>query len=151
MFQRCRISSPRVVVAAAAGAFNESQRMAILIHPEPTESLMNATLAFAGVVILSLAAASAQAGTRHTTITGPNGTSAVRTVERGGGHVTDTTTGPNGRTRTRQVDRSAGSTTATITHVDGSTTTRDTERSATGSTTTVTGPRGGTGTVTVSH
>lgn len=112
---------------------------------------MNATLAFAGVVILSLAASTAQAGTRRATVTGPNGASAVRTVERGDGHVTDVTTGPNGRTRTRQVDRSAGSTTATITHVDGSTTTRDTERSATGSTTTVTGPRGRSGTVVVSH
>ena len=55
---------------------------------------MNASLALAGVVILPLAAAAAQAGTRHISVTGPNGTSAVRTVERGDGHVTDTTTGP---------------------------------------------------------
>ena len=34
---------------------------------------MNSTLTFAGVVILSLAAATAQAGTRHTTLTGPKG------------------------------------------------------------------------------
>src|ERR1700740_1011010 len=100
---------------------------------------MNRTLAFAGIVVLSLTAATAQAGTRHTTVTGPNGASATRTVERGDGHINDPTPGPNARTRTRQVDRSASSTTATITHVDGSTTTRDTERSATGSTTTVTG------------
>jgi len=118
---------------------------------ELKESPMNASLIAAGVVALSLAAATAQAGTRHTTITGPNGAGAVRSVERGGGHVTDTTTGPAGRTRARQVDRSASSTTASVTHVDGTTTTRDTERSATGSTTTVTGPRGRTGTIAVTH
>jgi len=97
------------------------------------------------VVILALAAGAAQAGTRHATITGPNGASATRTVARGDGQVTDTTTGPNGKTR------SASSTTATITHANGSTTTRDTQRSASGSTTTVTGPQGGTGTVVVTH
>jgi hypothetical protein len=151
MFQRCRISSRRVVAGGSAGAFNEGHQTATLNPPTHRSPAMNATLAFAGVVILSLAAASAQAGTRRATITGPNGASAVRTVERGDGHVTDTATGPNGRTRTRQVDRSASSATATVTHVNGSTTTRDTERSAAGSTTTVTGPRGRTGTVTVSH
>lgn len=112
---------------------------------------MKSILAASGVVILSVAAASAQAGTRHATVTGPHGASAVRTVERGDGHVTDTTTGPNGRTRTRQVDRTASSTTATVTHVDGTTTARDTERSASGSTTTVSGPQGRTGTVVVTH
>jgi hypothetical protein len=149
MFQRCRISSRRVGVGGVGGAFNESHRKANPSnHQEP---LMNSTLTFAGVVILSLAAATAQAGTRHTTLTGPNGASAVRTVQRGDGHVTDTTTGPNGGTRTRQVDRTATSTTATVTHVNGTTTTRDTERSASGSTTTVTGPKGKTGTVVVTH
>jgi hypothetical protein len=150
MFQRCRISSPPVAAGGASGAFNGSHRMADP-QPETKESLMNATLAVAGVVILSLAAATAQAGTRQTTVTGPHGASAVRTVQRGDGHVTDTTTGPNGRTRTRQVDRTASSTTATITHANGTTTTRDTERSASGSTTTVTGPQGRTGTITTSH
>ncbi|HEY8975103.1 MAG TPA: hypothetical protein VIN75_12855, partial [Burkholderiaceae bacterium] len=33
MFQRCRISSRRVVAAGAGGAFNEGQRLATLIHP----------------------------------------------------------------------------------------------------------------------
>ena len=97
---------------------------------------MNASRTLIAVAALSLAAAGAQAGTRHTTVTGPQGASAMRTVERGDGQVTDTTIGPNGRTRTRQVDRTASSTTATITHANGTTTTRDTERSASGSTTT---------------
>jgi|SRR4051794_1673149 len=112
---------------------------------------MKSILAVAGVVILSLAAAAAQAGTRHAAVTGTHGASAVRTVERADGHVTGTTTGPDGRTRTRQVDRSASSTTAVVTHVDGTATTRDTERSASGSTTTVTGRQGRTGTVVVTH
>jgi hypothetical protein len=150
MFQRCRISSRRVGVAGAAGAFNESHRKAI--HPTRTlESTMNAFRILTAVALLAVAAGAAQAGTRHATVTGPNGASAVRTVERGDGRVADTTTGPNGRTRVRQVSRTASSTEATITHANGTTTTRDTERSATGSTTTVTGPNGKSGTVVVTH
>jgi len=61
---------------------------------------MNAFRTLSGIVILAMAAGAVQAGTRHTTVTGPNGASAVRTVERGDGHVTDSTTGPNGRTGT---------------------------------------------------
>lgn len=112
---------------------------------------MNTSRTAAAVVILALAAGAAQAGTRHTTVTGPHGASATRSVERGDGQVTDTTTGPNGKTRVREVNRSASSTTATVTHVNGSMTTRDTQRSAAGSTTTVTGPEGRTGTVVVTH
>jgi|SRR6516225_4980029 hypothetical protein len=149
MFHRCRISSRHVGGGGVRPAFNESHRMAL--HPTHLkESIMNAFRRLA-VVILALAAGAAQAGTRHATITGPNGASATRTVARGDGQVTDTTTGPNGKTRVRQVNRSASSTTATITHANGSTTTRDTQRSASGSTTTVTGPQGGTGTVVVTH
>jgi hypothetical protein len=149
MFQRCRISSRRVGGAGRGGAFNESHRMAsIHLTRSPT---MNASRLLAAVAALVLAAGAAQAGTRHTTLTGPNGASAARTVQRGGGQVTDTTTGPNGGTRVRQVNRTASGTSATITHVNGTTTTRDTERSATGSTTTVTGPDGKTGTVVVTH
>jgi len=112
---------------------------------------MNQSRTFAAVVILALAAGAAHAGTRHATVTGPQGASATRSVERGEGQVTDTTTGPNGKTRVREVNRSASATTATITHANGTTTTRDTQRSATGSTTTVTGPEGRAGTVVVTH
>lgn len=110
---------------------------------------MNRTLIAAAALVL--AAGAAQAGTRHATFTGPNGASATRTVQRGGGQVTDTTTGPNGGTRVRQVNRTPGQTTATITHVNGSTTSRDTQRTSTGSTTTVTGPQGRSGTIVVTH
>jgi hypothetical protein len=93
----------------------------------------------------------AQAVTRHGAVTGPNGASATRTVERGAGQVTATTTGPNGNSRVREVSRNASGATASVTGANGATATRSTTRDAEGSTTTVTGRRGRTGTVTVAH
>ena len=117
----------------------------------PRESTMNASRTLIAVAALILATGAAQAGTRHTTVTGPQGASASRTVERSGGQVTDTTTGPNGNSRVRAVSRTPGETTATVTHANGTTSSRDTQRTSTGSTTTVTGPQGKTGTIVVTH
>ena len=80
------------------------------------------------IAALVVATGAAEAGTRHATVTGPNG-----------------------NTRVRQVDRTRGQTTATVTHANGGTSTRDTQRTATGSTTTLTGPQGRTGTISVTR
>ena len=118
---------------------------------DPRKSTMNASRTLVAIAALVLAAGPAQAGTRHTTVTGPQGASASRTVQRGDGQVTDTTTGPNGNSRVRAVGRTAGETTASLTHANGTTSSRVTNRTSTGSTTTLTGPQGASGTVTVTH
>lgn len=148
MFQRRRISSRRVGIAGDARSLNEG-----LTGKTPSTNFQESTMKriLIAIAALVVATGAAQAGTRHATVTGPNGASATRTVQRGDGHVTDTTTGPNGNTRVRQVDRTRSQTTATITHANGGTSTRDTQRTATGSTTTVTGPQGRTGTISVTR
>jgi len=110
-------------------------------------------------VIISLASAGAllgvsgeaQARQRATTVTGGNGQTATRSVNRSEGDVSSSTTGPNGKTASRVVDRSATGTTATKTGPNGKTATRATTRTDTGSQTTVTGPNGQTGSVAVTH
>jgi hypothetical protein len=109
--------------------------------------------------ILTLAGASALLGVtgdalargRSTTVTGPGGQSASRSVNRSAGDVSSSTTGPNGNTASRLVIRSANGTTSTMTGFNGNTATRSTTRTDTGSQTTVTGPNGQTGSVTVTH
>ena len=88
-----------------------------------TLPLLAVTAALIGVATLPLAA---QARERHTTVTGANGKSATRNVQRAGGDVQSSTTGPNGKTSTRTVDRSASGTTATVTGPNGKTATRTT-------------------------
>jgi hypothetical protein len=108
-------------------------------------------LAFTCAALALAVAGAAHAGARQTTITGPHGKTATRSVTRDDGHVVDTTTGPNGATRTRTVDRSPGATDVTVDTATGKTATRDTTRSADGSTTTLTGRNGRTGTIVVHH
>ncbi|MDR3371258.1 hypothetical protein [Rhodoferax sp.] len=110
-------------------------------------------------LILSLASATALlcvtgdalARGRNTIITGANGQTASRSVNRSEGNVSSSTTGPNGKTASRVVLRSATGTTSTMTGFNGNTATRSTTRTDTGSQTTVTGPNGQTGSVTVTH
>ena len=96
---------------------------------------MTASRTLIAIAALVTAAGAAQAGSHHATVTGPNGASATRSVERSDGQVTDTTTGPNGNSRVREVSRTASGTTATVTGANGATSSRVTERSASGSTT----------------
>ena len=102
-----------------------------------------------GAALLPLAATPAAARERHTTVTGANGKSATRSVERAKGDVSSSTTGPNGKSSSRVVDRSAGATSATLTGPNGKTATRETTRTDSGSTTTMTGANGKTAAVTV--
>lgn len=88
---------------------------------------------------------------RNTTITGANGQTASRSVERSQGNVSSSTTGSNGKTASRVVNRSATGTTSTMTGLNGNTATRTTSRTDTGSQTTVTGPNGQTGSVAVTR
>jgi len=110
-------------------------------------------------IVVSLASAGAllgvaddaQARQRATTVTGPNGKTATRNVDRSAGDVSANTAGSNGATSSRAVDRSAAGTTATSTGPKGKTASRATTRTATGSQTTVTGPNGQTGSATVTR
>jgi hypothetical protein len=68
-------------------------------------------------------------GDKTTTITGPNGNTVTREVDRAGpGDKTVTTTGPNGETVTRDVERSNGDKTTTITGPNGNSVTREVDR-----------------------
>lgn len=110
-------------------------------------------------LILALASAAALLGVsgdalargRSTSMTGANGQTATRSVNRSAGDVSSSSTGPNGNTASRLVLRSATGTTSTMTGFNGNTATRSTTRTDTGSQTTVTGPNGQTGSVTVTH
>lgn len=86
-------------------------------------TLLTVAAAIAGTALL---AGAAQARERSTTITGANGKTATRQVQRAGGDVQSSTTGPNGKTSSRTVDRSASGTTATLTGPNGKTVTRTT-------------------------
>ena len=86
-------------------------------------TLMTLAAAIAGTALL---ATPAEARERNTTITGANGKTATRQVQRAGGDVQSSSTGPNGKTRSRTVDRSASGTTATLTGPNGQTATRTT-------------------------
>ncbi len=85
--------------------------------------LMTLAVAIAGTALLATAA---EARERNTTITGANGKTATRQVQRAGGDVQSSSTGPTGKVRSRTVDRSAGGTTATLTGPNGQTATRTT-------------------------
>lgn len=92
---------------------------------------MNTTsrLALAAAVLgsaFALLPDAAQARERHTTITGANGQTATRHVQRSKGDVHSSTTLPNGKTASRSVERSASGTTATVTGPNGRTATRTT-------------------------
>jgi hypothetical protein len=89
------------------------------------------------------------AGGSSTTVTGPNGQTANRTVTgRGTGDVTATTTGPNGGTTTRSTDRYSGGSSTSVTTPNGETeNTTVTGRGTGHATVTRSGPRGN-GTVT---
>ena len=112
-------------------------------------SLLSATLVTA--IALLGAAASAEARERHTTVTGANGKTATRNVERSDGDVSSSTTGPNGKTSSRDVDRSADGTQAMVSGPNGKTATRSTAKTSTGSSTTVTTSGGKTATVDVTR
>ena len=110
-----------------------------------------------GAALVALAALPvatvAQAAPRHhgTTVTGPQGNTASRSVQRGGGDVSATTTGFGGRSFSRQVDRSANGSSATVTGANGKTYSRTTTRADGSGSTTVTGPNGQSGTVTTTR
>ncbi len=70
---------------------------------------------------------------RQTSVTGPQGKTATRTVARDHGDVQSSVTGPNGKTTSRVVDRSPGQTTATVTGPNGQSVTRTSTRSTTSS------------------
>lgn len=86
-------------------------------------TLLNLAAAITGSALLATAA---EARERQTTITGANGKTATRQVQRAGGDVQSSTTGPNGKTASRTVDRSSSGTTATVTGPNGKTATRTT-------------------------
>jgi hypothetical protein len=75
-----------------------------------TKLTLTATLLAATSALLP-----AQARERSATITGPQGQTATRQVERLEGDVDSSTTGPNGEVISRSVDRSAGSADAVLT------------------------------------
>ncbi len=84
-------------------------------------------IALAATLVGTLALADgAQARERHTTVTGANGKTATRNVQRANGDVQSSTTLPNGKTSTRSVDRSASGATATVTGPNGQSATRST-------------------------
>ena len=91
-------------------------------------AVLAVVIALASAGALLATTGEAQSRERSTTITGANGKTAQRSVDRSAGDVSATTTGPNGKTATRV-----------------------TTRTGTGSQTTVTGPNGQTGSVTVTH
>lgn len=93
-------------------------------------SLVRAT-AVAATLGALLVSQGALARDRQTTVTGANGKTATRDVQRSQGDVSSSTTGPNGKTSSRQVDRSAAGTTATMTGPNGKTVQRSTTVSAT--------------------
>ena len=106
-----------------------------------------------GAVLMALAASTAivttpaQARERQTHISGANGNSATRNVQRAGGDVSSSSTGVNGKTRSRNVDRGAAGTQATVVGPNGKATTRSTAALGQGdSATTLTGPDGQTAT-----
>jgi hypothetical protein len=95
-----------------------------------TKTFSLIALAAAAAVLLA-ASGPAEAGRqRLSTVTGPHGKTATRTVARDHGDVQSSTTGPNGRASSRVVDRSPGQTTATVTGPNGQSATRTTTRSA---------------------
>lgn len=112
---------------------------------------MNHLLVATAVAVL-LAAGSAGAREREvqrqgadktTTVTGAQGRSVTRDVDRTGpGDKTVTTTGPNGQSVTREVDRNGADKSTTVTGPDGKTVERDVDRSVGGKTVTTTGPQG---------
>lgn len=101
-------------------------------------------MTFAAALVATAALGTpAQARERHTTITGANGQTATRQVQRAGGDVQSSTTGPNGKTSSRTVDRNAdGSTSATVTGPNGKTMTRNATHGGGQANSTVTGPNG---------
>lgn len=94
--------------------------------------LLAAAAASAGLLVASLPAEAGRL--RQTTVTGPQGKTATRTVVRDHGDVQSSTVCPNGRTSSRVVDRSPGQTTVTMTGPDGRSATRTTTRTTTGDT-----------------
>jgi hypothetical protein len=91
--------------------------------------------------------APAQARERQANISGSNGNSATRNVQRAGGDVSSSSTGVHGKTRSRNVDRSAEGTQATVVGPNGKAATRSSSALGQGdSTTTLTGPDGQTAT-----
>ena len=92
-------------------------------------------IATAGACLLMATADHAEARQRQSTLTGPQGQSAQRSVTRAHGDVSSSTTGPNGKTSSRVVDRSvrngSASTTATVTGPNGQTATRSVTHSVT--------------------
>lgn len=95
---------------------------------------MNTTALKSGLVLcaalMSLATwpTAASARERTSSVTGPNGQTATRSVSRAQGDVSSTTTGPNGGASTRSVERSAGSTKVIVTGPNGKTASRTTTR-----------------------
>lgn len=108
-------------------------------------------IAVAGLVLMAAQADTAEARERKTTVTGANGKTATRSVNRQQGDVSSSTAFGNGKTSSRAVEREPGSTQATMTGPNGGTATRSTTRTDTGSTTTLSGPQGKSGTVDVTR
>ena len=93
---------------------------------------------------LSTLAASAQVSS-SSTITGPNGQKATRTVNRTAGATNATVTGPNGQSATRSKTYGNGSAQSTLTGPNGATASHNVTGRGTGTVTaTSTGPRGAT-------
>ena len=90
-----------------------------------SSSLIRATAVAAALSAL-LVTQAASARERHTSVTGAQGKTATRDVNRSQGDVSSSSTGPNGKTSSREVDRSASGTSATITGPNGKTVQRKT-------------------------
>jgi hypothetical protein len=123
---QCRHRLPARRVQSRHG----TRRRSTNVNPHPKDPTMKKTLPLLAVVAALIGVAAlppaAQAGERHTTVTGANGKSATRNVQRAAGDVQSSTTGPNGKTISRAVDRSASGATATVTGPNGKTATRTT-------------------------
>ena len=90
---------------------------------------MHRTLALAPVLtclLLGMTCDLALARTRQTTVTGPQGQTASRSINRERGQVSSTTTLPNGQTASRQVSRQDGQANATVSGPNGQTFNRTT-------------------------
>lgn len=116
-------------------------------HPHPSTPSLNRLLAAGLVALATLPLASVvQAAPRlrshGTTVTGPEGNTASRMVQRQGGQVDATTTGFRGRAFTRQAQHSATGSSSTITGANGQTASREVSRGDGQVNGTVTGPNG---------
>lgn len=95
-----------------------------------TKTMSVIAIAALSATVLAVSLTAEAGRLRQSTVTGPQGKTATRSVARDHGDVQSSTTGPNGKTSSRVVDREPGQTTATVTGPNGKSATRATTRSA---------------------